>query len=72
MRDVRKASLPFRHLLVEKVDVAPDVTLRFTASKETSVQARETHGEGHTKSKIGTIFGPTKWTLIQQKIFKKT
>ena len=59
-------------LLVEKAGVAPDVTLRFTACKQVSVQVREpcglkTHGEDYTKSKIGAINGPTKWTLVQQK-----
>ena len=31
----------------------------------------KTHGEGHTKSKIGAISGSTKWTLVQEKIWKK-
>ena len=44
---------------------------------QVNVQAREpptgfeTHGDGHTKSKIGAVSGPTKWTLVQQKILKK-
>ena len=32
----------------------------------------ETHGEGHTKSKIVATNGPTKWTLVQQKKPTKT
>ena len=62
-------------LLVEKAGVAPDQTLRFTIHKQVSVHAREppgfeTHGEGHTKSKIGGISGPTNgpWS---DKNFKK-
>ena len=31
----------------------------------------ETHGEAHIKSKIGAISDPSKWTLVQQKIFQK-
>ena len=58
--------------LVEKAYVAPDVTLRFTVCKQVLMQVKnhpgfETHGEGHMKSKIGAISGPTKWTLVQQK-----
>ena len=29
----------------------------------------ETHGEEHTKSKIGAISGPAKWTLVQEIFF---
>ena len=62
---------------MEKAGVAPDVTLRFIARKQVSVQVREpptfeTHGEGHMKSKIGAISGPTKWTLVQQTFFFKS
>ena len=32
----------------------------------------ETRGESHTKSKIGAINGPTKWTMVQQKFNKKS
>ena len=56
-------------LLMEKVGVTPDATLRFTACKQVCRQENhpsfETQGEGHTKSKIGAISGPTKWTLAQ-------
>ena len=31
----------------------------------------ETLGEGHMKSKIEATSGPTKWTLVQQKMKKK-
>ena len=30
----------------------------------------ETHGEDHTKSKIGAIIDPTKWTLALQNLKK--
>ena len=58
-------------LLVEKAGVAPDMTFRFTAQKQENHPGFETHGEGHTKSKIGAISGPTKWTLVQQNLKKK-
>ena len=31
---------------------------------------KTTHGDGHTKSKLGAISGPTKRILVQQKILK--
>ena len=62
-------------LLVEKTGVAPDMTLSFTVQKQVCGQENhpgfETYGEGHMKSKIGGITGPTKWTLVQQKFKKK-
>ena len=33
-------------------------------------QKEVNNGEGHTKSQIGAISGPRKWTLVQQKILK--
>ena len=70
MRDVWKVGAVYTPiqctpLLVEKADVAPDVTLWFTACKQVCAQVRnhpgiETHGEHHTKSKVGAITGPTK------------
>ena len=67
----------FTPLLVEKAGVAPDMTLRFTACKQVSVQARKlpwlwNPWEGSHKVQLGAVSGPTKWTLVQQKILKKT
>ena len=63
-------------LLVEKVGAAPEVTLKFSVCKKVCRHENhpgfETHGEGHTKSKIGVISGSTKWTLVQQNLKKKS
>ena len=63
-------------LLVEKTGVAPDVTLGFIARKQVSVQVREppwlwSPWRGSHEVQNRAISGPTKWTLVQQKIFKK-
>ena len=63
-------------LLVKKPGVTPDVTLRFTAYKQVSVQAKEppgfeTHEESHTKSKTGPISSPKKMELDPTKIKEK-
>ena len=35
-------------------------------------QELETHGQNHPKSETEGTSGPTKWTLVQQKVLKKT
>ena len=80
MRDVQKASLLYTHLqctplLVKKVGVTLDVTLRSTTCKQQESRWQnhtgfKIDGEAHTTSKIRVISGPQNGLWSKEK-FKK-